>query len=461
MADVIHFLFDFTVNHMAYLIRNARIVNEGKTFEGDLLIKGQRIERIDSEIAEPDYRCEQIDARGMLLLPGVIDDQVHFREPGFTHKADIYTEAKAAVAGGTTSFMEMPNVNPQTITNERLEEKYAVGGSKSIANYSFYLGATNDNQEEVLRVNKQNVCGVKVFMGSSTGNMLVDDKDVLENIFRNCDHLIATHCESEEIVKKNTQQYYDRYGEEIPFSAHPLIRSVDACYASSSEAAGLARKYNSRLHILHITTAEELDLFQNDIPLEQKTVTSEACVHHLWFDASDYERHGSGIKCNPAIKEKRHKEAILKALLENKIDVIATDHAPHTMEEKAQKYLKAPSGLPLIQHSLLMMLEFVNQGKFSLEFMVEKMCHSPARLFRVAERGYLREGYFADLVLVKDVEDNVVNKSNLLYKCGWSPFEGHSFRQKVQTTFVSGHKAYDNGSFDESQRGIRLLFNNQ
>ena len=443
---------------MAFLIRNAQIVNEGRVFEGDILIKNDRIERIDSNISV-DFNVTEIDASGQICLPGVVDDQVHFREPGLTHKAEIYTEARAAVAGGTTSFMEMPNTIPQATTRELLEKKYAIGADRSLANYSFFFGATNDNTEEVLRVDKENVCGVKIFMGSSTGNMLVDDEQTLKNIFCNCDHLIATHCEKEEIVRANTAQYVERYGDEIPFTAHPEIRSVEACYASSSQAIELAKACGSRLHILHLTTAKELDLFTNEIPLEQKRITAEVCVHHLWFSDADYPEKGSLIKCNPAVKSKSDRAALWAALKDNRLDIIATDHAPHTWDEKQGKYLKAPSGLPLVQHSLQAMLGKVNDGEMSLEFMVEKMCHAPAKCFNLHERGYLREGYKADIVLVDTNKPYTVSKGNILHKCGWSPFEGHTFNSTITHTWVSGHLAWQNGELNENQMGQRLKFN--
>lgn len=444
---------------MAYLFKNCTTVIDGKTTQTDVLVKGDRIERIDSSISTPNFKHEIVDLNGDLLIPGAIDDQVHFREPGLTHKADITTESRAAVAGGVTSFMEMPNTNPQSVTREELEKKYAKAALVSPANYSFYLGATNENLEEVLRVDKQNVCGVKVFMGSSTGNMLVDNARTLEGIFSKCDHLIATHCESEEIVRKNTRDFEERYGEDIPFTAHPEIRSIEACYASSSMASELATKHGARLHILHISTAEELALFTNEKPLAQKNITSEACVHHLWFDASQYESLGSQIKCNPAIKETRHREAILQAVIDDRIDVIATDHAPHTWAEKQGKYGKAPSGLPLVQHSMLMMMDFVDEGKMTLEKMVEKMSEAVAECFHLRDRGYMREGYKADLVHVGK-SPYTVSKDNLLYKCGWSPLEGHSFKNHIAGTWVNGTLVY------EAQNGLtgvlageRLKFN--
>ncbi|MFN3403797.1 MAG: dihydroorotase [Cytophagaceae bacterium] len=440
------------------LILNARIVNEGKIFTSDLFIEGEYIAQIGGNLSGK-HADITIDAKGQLLLPGVIDDQVHFREPGLTHKAEIYTEAKAAVAGGITSFMEMPNTVPNTLTQELLEDKYKIAAERSLANYSFFMGASNDNLEEVLKTNGKNVCGIKVFMGSSTGNMLVDNPSTLENLFKNCPLLIASHCEDEATVRANMEKYKKLYPETAPSYVHPEIRDVEACYKSSSFAVELAKKYNTRFHVLHISTEEELALFRNDIPLKEKRITAEVCIHHLWFDKSDYEKFGDRIKWNPAVKERRHKEALLKGLLENKLDIIATDHAPHTVEEKSAGYWKAPSGGPLVQHSLVAMLEFYHDGKLSLEKIVEKMSHAPAECFEVKQRGYIREGYFADLVLVDLAASEEVKNENLLYKCGWSPFEGYKFRSKVTNTIVSGHLAYRDGKFDESVKGKRLLFN--
>lgn len=440
-----------------FIIKNAQIINEGKIFQGDLLIKNQRIEKIGREISAA--ADSVIDANGKLLLPGVIDDQVHFREPGLTHKADIYTESKAAVAGGTTAFMEMPNVSPPTLTQKLLSEKYAIASQKSLANYSFYMGTSNDNIEEVLRTDPQNVCGIKIFMGSSTGNMLVDDAKTLERVFSNAPTLIATHCEDEATIQRNLQEAIEKFGEDIPIEMHPEIRSRDACYLSSSFASELAKKQGARLHILHISTADEIGLFDNQLKLEEKKITSEACIHHLWFSDYDYARKGTSIKWNPAVKKADDREAIWQALLADKIDVIATDHAPHTSEEKQNKYTKAPSGGPLVQHSLVAMLELHRQGKISLEKIVEKMCHNPAILFKIKERGFIREGYFADLVLVDMSRPWQVEKNNILYKCGWSPFEGQEFQSMVTHTFVSGHLAYEEGKFNEEVKGKRLLFN--
>lgn len=398
-----------------------------------------------------------IDAQGKYLLPGVIDDQVHFREPGLTHKAEIYTEAKAAVAGGVTSYMEMPNTIPNTLTQARLEEKYQRAAEVSLANYSFYMGASHDNLEEVLKTDPSCVCGVKVFMGSSTGNMLVDDEKVLQNLFKS-PLLIATHCEDEAIIRANTAKFKAQYGEDLPISYHPLLRSEEACYQSSSLAVSLAKKHGTKLHILHISTAKEIELFTNEVPLKDKKITAEACIHHLWFDDSDYAKLGTLIKWNPAVKSAKDRAAIFRALQEDKIDVIATDHAPHTREEKRQSYFKAPSGGPLIQHALVAMLEYYHQGKISFEKIVEKMCHNPAILFQLKHRGYIREGYFADLVLVDLNDPWKVAPENILAKCKWSPLEGQTFQSKVTHTIVSGHLAYAEGKFDESVQGKRLLF---
>ncbi|MCE3279610.1 MAG: Dihydroorotase [Bacteroidetes bacterium] len=442
---------------MITLIKNAQIVNEGRIIKGNLLITDDIITEI-SEL-EITSKCDRIiDANGKYLFPGCIDDQVHFRQPGLTHKGEIYTEAKAAVAGGVTSFMEMPNTVPNTFTHQLLEDKYQLASEVSLANYSFFMGASNDNIEEVLKTNPRNVCGIKVFMGSSTGNMLVDKKETLEALFSKCKMLIATHCEDEETIKTNMEEYRNKYGEDVPMECHPLIRSEEACYKSSSLAVELAKKYNTRLHILHISTAKELSLFDNTKPLKEKRITAEACVHHLWFSDEDYKTKGSLIKWNPAVKTANDRDAILRAVLDNRIDVIATDHAPHTIEEKNQTYFKAPSGGPLVQHSLNAMLEFYKDGKISLVKIAEKMAHAVADCFRIEKRGYIRKGFFADLVLVDLNDSYKVEKGNILYKCGWSPFEGVTFRSKVTHTFVSGHLVYDNGSFDESKKGTRLVF---
>jgi dihydroorotase len=438
------------------LIVNANIVNEGQVLQADVLVKGQFIEAIgDLSSRKADT---VIDAKGKYLLPGAIDDQVHFREPGLTHKGSIYTEARAAVAGGVTSFMEMPNTNPPAFTQQLLEDKYQIASQTSLANYSFYLGAANDNLDEVMKTDLKKVCGLKIFMGSSTGNLLVDNAEILETYFSRFPSLIATHCEDEAIIRANTTKYKELYGEDVPISAHPLIRSEEACYKSSSFAVGLAKKYGTRLHILHISTAKEISLFDNSIPLKKKKITSEACVHHLWFNDVDYNLLGTLIKWNPAIKKASDQAAIFDAVLDDHIDVIATDHAPHTWDEKQNTYFKAPSGGPLVQHSLVAMLEFFHQGKISLEKIVQKMSHNPAILFQVDRRGYLREGYFADMVLVDLNRPWQVQKTNVVSKCGWSPFEGTTFKSAVTHTFVSGHLAYADGHFDESKRGERLLF---
>ena len=438
------------------LIRNAFIINEGQIFIADVFIQNGLITQIGQSLnVQAD---SSIDAEGMYLMPGIIDDQVHFREPGLTHKADIYTESKAAVAGGITSFIEMPNTRPQTLTQELLEMKFQRAKETSLANYSFFMGASNDNLEEVLKTDPKNVGAIKIFMGSSTGNMLVDDKSVLEKIFEKSKMLIAVHCEDELIIQKNSNHYKSIYGEDVPIELHPMIRSDEACYKSSSMAVELAKKYNTRLHVFHLSTAREMELFRNDIPLQEKHITAEVCIHHLWFDDSQYVDKGTYIKWNPAVKSRADKEAVFKALLDDKIDVIATDHAPHTIEEKNNTYFNAPSGGPLVQHALVVMLELYHQGKISLEKIVEKMCHAPAICFQVENRGFIRNGYFADLVLVDINNPWEVNKDNILYKCGWSPFEGNTFKSRVTHTWVNGHLAYQNGTFDESQKGHRLTF---
>lgn len=438
------------------LIVNGKLVNEGKIIEADILCKDGMITKIGSNISEK--ADVTIDAKGKYIFPGVIDDQVHFREPGLTHKANIYSEAKAGVAGGTTTFMEMPNTNPQTLTQQLLEDKYKIAENTSLANYSFYIGASNSNYDEVMKTDIKNVCGIKVFMGSSTGDMLVDDEQVLEKLFANAPMLIATHCEDEATVRKNAEIYKAKYPEDAPAFIHPLIRNEEACIKSSSFAIGLAKKFNTRLHILHISTAEECLQFDNKLPLEKKRITSEACTHHLWFDSGDYEMRGNFIKWNPAVKEARHKEAIFKALLDDRIDVLATDHAPHTLEEKSSGYWKAPSGGPLIQHALVAMLEFYKKGKITLERIAEKMAHAPAICFQIEKRGFIREGFWADLAIVDLNYTWKVEKSNILAKCGWSPFEGETFHAKVSHTIVSGHLAYENGVFHEETKGKRLTF---
>lgn len=442
---------------MRIVLKGGTIVNEGKQFVADLLINNDRIERIDSNISvEGDVK--EINCEGKLILPGCIDDQVHFREPGLTQKANIYTESRAAVAGGITSFMEMPNTVPNTLTQELLEDKYQIGAKSALANYSFFMGASNDNVEEVLKTNSKNVCGVKIFMGSSTGNMLVDNEAVLQNLFSRVPMLIATHCEDEATIRANVEKYKAQYGEDVPFTAHPLIRSHEACYISSSKAVELARKNGTRLHILHISTADEIALFDTGIPLKDKKVTAEACVHHLWFTDADYPEKGAMIKWNPAVKTAADRDGVWKGVLSNAIDVIATDHAPHTLEEKGGKYFQAPSGGPLVQHALLAMLEKAKEGKITIERVVEKMAHAPAILFRMVDRGYLREGYKADIVVVDPNKELKVEKSNLLYKCGWSPFEGVAFSHSIEKTFVNGFMAYDAGKIIEGQLGERLLF---
>jgi dihydroorotase len=443
---------------MRYLIKNATLVNEGEVFASDVLIEDQIISKIERNL-EVEGNYTEIDAEGLYLLPGAIDDQVHFREPGLTHKGEIHTEAKAAVAGGVTSFMEMPNTNPLTVTLEELEKKYSRASEVSLANYSFFMGATNKNLEALLKVDYSKVCGVKIFMGSSTGDMLVDDLPALESIFSQVNALIATHCEDDPMIKENQKRIVEEYGEDLPTYFHPIIRSEEACYKSSSFAVALAKKHNTRLHILHISTARELSLFTNKIPLKDKRITAEACVHHLWFSDEDYKSKGNFIKWNPAVKTAYDRDKIFEAVLNGTIDVIATDHAPHTLEEKSLPYLKAPSGGPLVQHSVLAMLDFYHRKKISLEQIVQKMSHNVADLFRIQNRGYLREGYFADLVLVNLNKENTVTKSNILYKCGWSPFEGHTFKSSIAKTFVNGHLVYDEGKFDESVKGERLSFN--
>ncbi|MBN2746323.1 MAG: dihydroorotase [Bacteroidales bacterium] len=441
------------------LFVNATIVNDGRVFHGELLIEGAYITEVsDNEIPrKPEYRI--IDLENRLLMPGVIDDQVHFREPGMTYKGSIATESRAAVAGGVTSFMDMPNNNPPILTTELLESKYQIGAENSLANYSFYMGASNDNIEEVLKVNPKMVCGVKVFMGSSTGNMLVDNKETLSRLFNEVKMLIATHCEDEATIKANLEAAKQQFGENIPITEHPKIRSEEACYLSSSLAVELAKKHNSRLHVLHLTTAREMELFDNHLPLSEKRITAEVCVHHLTFSDVDYEKFGTRIKWNPAIKKETDRLALIEALENDQIDVVATDHAPHTIEEKTNSYLKAPSGGPLVQHSLQAMLEFYHDGTLNLETIVRKMCHAPADCFRVEKRGYLKPGYFADIVIVDLKKEQKVAKENLLYHCEWSPFEGKTFRSSIVQTYVNGNKVFDNGALNEDYRGMRLTFN--
>ncbi|MEQ9306366.1 MAG: dihydroorotase [Marinoscillum sp.] len=440
-----------------YLIKNTQIVNEGKITFSDILVEDDKITKIGEGLSV-DGKVEEIDGSGKYVIPGLIDDQVHFREPGLTHKAEIYTEAKAAVAGGITSFMEMPNVVPQTVTQELLADKYAIGAKRSLANYSFFMGATNDNLDEVMKTDPKTVCGIKVFMGSSTGNMLVDDEKTLEELYKNAPILIATHCEDEATIRKNMATYTEKYGDSIPFELHPVIRNEEACYKSSSMAVALAKKHNTRLHILHISTAKETGLFSNALPLKDKRITSEACIHHLWFTDEDYKSKQQWIKWNPAVKSAADRDGVWAALLDDRIDIIATDHAPHTVEEKNNPYSRAPSGGPLVQHSLVALLDFYHNGKISLEKIVEKACHAPAECFQVEKRGYIREGYFADLVMVDLDSPWKVTRENVLSKCGWSPFEGHEFKSSVERVWVSGHLAYDSGIFNESRQGQRLSF---
>ncbi|MER3497343.1 MAG: dihydroorotase [Chitinophagaceae bacterium] len=443
-----------------YLIKNIAIVNEGSIQQADVLIKDQRIKKIAPQISQLNNAVKEIDGEGKILLPGVIDDQVHFREPGLTHKATIYTEAKAAVAGGVTSFMEMPNTIPPAFTHQLLEEKYSMAAQTSVANYSFYMGTSNNNADEVLRTNekKTKVCGIKIFMGSSTGNLLVDNPLTLERIFSESELLIATHCEDERIIKQNLEKL-KATGKELTVADHPIIRNEEACFECSLNAVNLAKKHNTRLHILHITTEKELQLFSNMKPLKEKRITTEVCVHHLHLTSNDYAKLGNLIKCNPAIKAPHNREALWKALLEDYLDVIATDHAPHTLEEKNEPYEKAHAGLPLVQHPLLLMLYYFRQGKISLKKIVQKMSHAVADCFQIKNRGYIREGYFADLVIADLNKQTTVSKETILYKCGWSPLEGMEFPAAITHTFVNGHLVYENGSFNESQKGQRLLFN--
>ena len=442
------------------LIHKATFINEGASYTGSLLLEGERIARIFTEEVPENLMnaCKEvIDARGLYLIPGVIDDQVHFRDPGLTHKGDLYTESRAAVAGGVTSFMEMPNTNPQTVTMDALDRKMESAAAKSAANFSFYLGATNDNIAELKKVNPQKVCGVKVFMGASTGNMLVDNDSTLRRIFAEVDILIATHCEKEEIIRANMESYRKKLGEELPIAIHPLIRSAEACYRSSAQAIELADKYGTRLHVLHLSTAREMALF-SAAPLEEKKITAEVCVHHLWFSDQDYERLGARIKWNPAVKSEADREALREALTAGKLDVVATDHAPHLLSEKEGGAMKAASGGPLVQHSLQVMLQLADKGVLTREQVVEKMCHAPARLYRVRERGFIREGYFADLVLVDPTKPYTVTPQNILYKCGWSPFEGETFGATVVKTFVNGQLLWDGKKVTDNIFGSPLAF---
>lgn len=440
-----------------FLIKNGTIVNEGKSYQADLLINGEKIERIDRDIT--DAQAEVIDASGLHILPGIIDDQVHFREPGLTHKGNIASESRAALAGGVTSFIDQPNTVPNAITQEILEQKYQTAAQTAFVNYSFTMGGTNDNLDEVLKTNPRNVAGIKLFLGSSTGNMLVDNEKTLENIFSSTSLLIATHCEDEDTIKRNLELAKNKFGEDILPYMHPIIRSEEACYISSSKTVELAKKTGAKLHVFHISTGKETSLFDNDIPLKDKKITAEVCVHHLYFSDEDYATKGNFIKWNPAVKTATDREQIWTALLDDRIDVIATDHAPHTLDEKSQKYLQAPSGGPMVQHSLPMMLTFAKEGKISVERVVEKMAHNPAILFEIENRGFLREGYQADVVLVDLNKAQTVRKDNVLYHCGWSPIEGKELSASVVSTFVNGHLAMNNGELTTQRFGQRLLFN--
>ena len=450
------------MNPLKKVISGAIIVNEGESFIGDVFIDNGIIENVikqSNNIVSDFSNYEVIDAKGLYLFPGVIDDQVHFRDPGLTYKGDIYTESKAAVAGGITSFMDMPNTIPNCLTQEILEEKYQHASDKSLANYSFYMGASNDNLAEIVKTDPKNICGIKVFMGSSTGNMLVDSNETLSGIFSLAPTLVAVHCEDEKTIIANTEKYHNLYGDDAPTKIHPEIRSVEACYLSSAKAVKLAKKYRTRLHVLHLTSEKEMSLFNNDIPLKDKKITAEVCVHHLWFSEEDYDRKGNFIKWNPSIKAVSDREALRAAVVSNKIDVIATDHAPHTLEEKELVYFKAPSGGPMVQHSLIAMLELYHKGVFSLTKVIEKMCHNPAILFDVHKRGYIRKGYYADIVLVDMKNQEVVVREDVLYKCGWSPMEGELFHSRVVSTFVNGNMVFHNGVFMEDIKGSRLKFN--
>ncbi len=440
------------------LIKNATIVNENKTFKGDVLIENEIIKEISSEIKATE-NVEIIDAEGKFLIPGFIDDQVHFREPGLTHKANIATESRAAVAGGITTFIEMPNTVPQATTQDLLEDKFTIASNDSYANYSFMFGGTNDNLEELLKTDPKKVAGIKLFLGSSTGNMLVDNEAVLEKIFSSTKMIISVHCEDEATIRKNTQEFVDKYGDDIPVKYHPIIRSEEACYLSSSKAIELAKKTGARLHIFHVSTAKETALFRNDIPLEEKQITAEVCIHHLWFSDKDYEEKGTHIKWNPAVKTEKDRLGLWEALLDDRIDVLATDHAPHTLEEKTNVYTKAPSGGPLVQHAIPAILEKVKEGVISIEKAVEKMSHNPAKLFQIEKRGFIKEGYFADIVLIDTNKPQTVAKDNILYKCGWSPFEGTTFSSTITQTFINGNLIYNKGVFNDEIKGKRITFN--
>jgi dihydroorotase len=440
------------------LIKNARIVNENNTFLGDVLIENEIIIKISSEIKVTE-NVEVIDAQGQFLIPGFIDDQVHFREPGLTHKANIASESRAAVAGGITTFIEMPNTVPQATTQDLLEDKFIIAAHDSYANYSFMFGGTNDNLEELLKTDPKKVAGIKLFLGSSTGDMLVDNEEILEKIFSSTKMIISVHCEDEATIRKNTKIFTDKYGDDIPLKYHPIIRSEEACYLSSSKAIELAKKTGARLHVFHLSTAKETKLFRNDIPLKEKQITAEVCIHHLWFSDKDYAEKGTHIKWNPAVKTEADRQGLWEALLDDRIDVLATDHAPHTLDEKNNVYTKAPSGGPLVQHAIPAILEKVKEGVISIEKAVEKMSHNPAILFQIEKRGFIKEGYFADLVLIDTNKPQTVSKDNILYKCGWSPFEGTTFSSTVTHTFVNGNLMYKNGAFNDEIKGKRITFN--
>ncbi|WP_299049592.1 dihydroorotase [uncultured Polaribacter sp.] len=442
----------------AYVIKNATIVNENNTFTGDVFVENEIIKEIATTITIP-KNAEVIDAKGSYLIPGFIDDQVHFREPGLTHKANIASESRAAAAGGITTFIEQPNTVPQATTQELLEDKFQIAAKDSYVNYSFMFGGTNTNLEELLKTNPKNVAGIKLFLGSSTGNMLVDDVEVLEKIFSSTKMIISVHCEDEATIRKNTTIYKEKFGDDIPIKYHPIIRNEEACYISSSKAIELAKKTGARLHIFHVSTEKETHLFRNDIPLEEKQITAEVCVHHLWFNDKDYDEKGTFIKWNPAVKTEKDRQGLWQALLDDRIDVLATDHAPHTLEEKNNVYTKAPSGGPLVQHAVTAILEKVKEGVITIEKAVEKMSHNPAKLFQIEKRGFIKEGYFADLVLIDPNKPYTVSKENILYKCGWSPFEGTTFSSSITHTFVNGNLIYNNGVFDDDKKGKRLTFN--
>lgn len=443
-----------------YFLKNALVINDNQRQYLNVLIQDQLITNIYAKSENPSIPdgCQILDLEGKWLLPGVIDDQVHFRDPGMAKKATMETESRAAVAGGVTSIMDMPNTIPNVLTQEILEDKYKIGAEKCLANYSFYMGVSNHNAEEVLKTDPKSVCGIKIFLGASTGNMLVDNQETLEKLFAEAPMLIAVHCEDEPTIQANQKAAIEKYGDAIPWEAHPDIRSHEACYKSSSFAVNLAKKHGTRLHVLHLSTARETELFSNDLPLEEKKITAEVCVHHLWFDRGDYAKKGSLIKWNPAVKDREDADTLLEALLADKLDVIATDHAPHQLVEKDNPYLKAPSGAPMVQHSLVAMIEMARQGKISVEKVVEKMCHNPAKLYQIEKRGYIKEGYYADLVVLDPEKSWEVNKENILYKCGWSPMEGQSFSSQVNQTFVSGHLVYDQGQMNDSKKGLRLKF---